>query len=565
MNRSFQALKCTPTTGRRWARARTACILAAALCVGQPFARAADRKPSPPEFSFTFEALNVPNLSQNFLGAGASMMTLHFVDSNHLLLTYSLRELVPRLVGDSPEDDDRLVGAELVELPGGKILGRTRWHMHDHGRYLWSLGDGRFLVREGSDLFTFAPIANLAANNPFARAALPHRAGVLDAVIVSPDGKLLTLETHKPETKKLVGIDINTLSNGDLAPRPLITYDFYRVSGTGGPQSPLTFKRAGDVAAPEILRLPLDADGYLVASDAKRGRWKIEFESFTGSKPTLVGMVDSNCRPGLQLVSPTQYLAFTCRSASSDNVTVAAYDFAKNDIWEEPMGDFSVNGPTFAFAPASGRFAISRRLDTPAPGVTLNDSGSLSTQEVRVYSTQTGDLLLKSFCVPVFRTSENFDLSPDGMRLGVIRNNNIEIYRLPELTKTDRDDLAELAKLTPPPASGLLDLHRITHRTEKGARESEAALQAAEVPAEEKPTEPGTPPGSSTVAVGAGNPAAAGVSPPAATPLPPTVAADSPGPAASPSGDLQLRRKPPTLLNPGETAESSQKPKREPN
>ncbi len=558
MNRSHHASKSSPNIERSWVRAiQIVAVTFLCLCL-QP-AGAADRKPSPPEMKFTFEALNVPNLSQNFLGAGASMMTLDFVDGSHLLISYSLRGLVPRLVGDSPDDDDRVVGAELVELPSGQILGKARWHMHDHGRYLWTLADGRFLLREGGDLYTFAPMANLASKNPFQRVPLPHRPGVLDAVVVSPDGKLLTIESHKPEPKKLTGININVLTNGDLPAHPLITYDFYRLSGTGGPDAPLTYSRAGSVAAPEALRLPLDANGYLVASDAKRGRWKIEYESFAGSKSINVGVVESNCQPGLQLVSATQYLAFTCRSARSDDVTVAAYDFAKNDIWEEPMGDFSLSAPVFAFAPAAGRFAISRKLDTPAPGIANDPNGTISTQEVRVYGTQSGDLLMKTYCVPVFRTSENFDISDDGMRLGVIRNGSIEIYRLPELTKTDRADLADLARLTPPTASGLLDLHRIARHTERGARESEGALAAAEVPEEEKPAPVST--DKAATATATSTPDA--TTP--ATPLPSTIASDAPGPAASPSGDLPIRRKPPTLLNPGETPETGTKPKREPN
>ena len=529
----------------------TGCILGLAALT----ASAVDRKPSPPEVTFTFEALNIPSLSATFLGAGASMMTLHFIDGDHLLVTYGLRELVPRLVDDPPEDTDRLVAAELLELPSGKVLAKARWHLHDHSRYLWSLSNGRFLLREGDELYTFAPLANLASGNAFQRVPLPHRPGLLDAVIVSSDGKLLTLETHRAEKKKLTGIDINVLTNGDLPERPTITYDFYRLSGTGDAASPLKPVRAGSVQAPNVLRLPINGDGYLVASGGKRGRWIIDFESFTGAKPLTVGVVESNCSPGLELVSPTQYLAFTCRSANNDAVTVAAYDFAKNDIWEEPMGSFSPNAPVFAFAPTAGRFALSRKIDMPAPGVSTADNGNLTTQEVRVYSTQTGDLLMKTYCVPVFRTSENFDLSPDGMRLGVIRNGSVQVFRLPELTKLDREDLAQLAKLSPSPATGPVNLRRITRSTSTDVRESEAAADAATVPAEDK-TSPTTANGTPTA------PAAP------STPLPPTLASDSAGPAASPAGDIQIqtvRRKPPTLLNPGEKAESGTRDKSQKN
>ncbi len=555
MNRSHQAPEGQPAKRRSCSRVLGSLLSGCLVSVLSASAYAVDRKPGPPEFTFSFESLNIPGLSANFLGVGASMMTLNFVDGSHLLLTYSLRELVPRLVGDPPDDDDRLVAAELVDLPSGRVLAKTRWHLHDHARYLWSLNDGRFLLREGGDLYTFAPLANLGAKEPFQRTSLPHRPGFLDAVVVSADGKLLTLETHREEKRKLTGININVLTSADRPLRPTETYDFYRLSGLGTQDSPLKLVHAGAVQTGNVYRLPIDGDGYLVAAAGKRGRWNIEFESFAGSKTITVGVVDSNCRPGLELVSPTQYLAFTCRSATTDGITVAAYDFAKNDIWEEPMGSFSVYSPTFAFAPASGRFAISRKIDALAPGIASDPRGEITTQEVRVYGTQTGDLLMKTYCVPVFRSSENFDLSPDGMRLGVIRNGSVEVYRLPELTKGDLADLAELAKLTPLPASGAVNLRRMARDTAEDVRESEAAADAEQVPAEDK----------TTVASDAAGAASQTNAPPAAAlPVPPSLASDAAGPATAPSGDLQVRRKPPTLLKPGEVPASGTKSKSTP-
>ena len=57
-----------------------------------------------------------------------------------------------------PDDDDRTIGACLVELPSGKVLARTEWRDHDRLQYLWNLGHGRFLLRVRDRLTMIAPM-----------------------------------------------------------------------------------------------------------------------------------------------------------------------------------------------------------------------------------------------------------------------------------------------------------------------------------------------------------------------------------------------------------------------
>ena len=64
-----------------------------------------------------------------------------------------------------------MVAAELVELPRAD-LARTDWHMHDHRRYLWRLGRGRFLVRSRNELSLITPEARLEHEGSVAADAL---------------------------------------------------------------------------------------------------------------------------------------------------------------------------------------------------------------------------------------------------------------------------------------------------------------------------------------------------------------------------------------------------------
>lgn len=487
-----------------------------------------------PEARLKFEALGVPQLSATFLGAGASMLTVNFVDEKHLLITFGSRGLVPRTQDDPEGDQDRMVKAELVELPAGRIVSRTEWHLHDHGRYLWPLGDGRFMLRVRQDLSVFAPIANLE-RDPWARTALVHRHGDLAAVEVSADERLVSLITEPPTRVQQARIPlpsrgVNVSGTGDLVDRAesFVYIDFFRISGRGSESSPIEIQHAGVVRAPEAIRLPIDGDGYLRTTGGAKGNWKVSFEGYDGASRAL-GPVGSSCPPVLTLTSRAQMVAFTCRGAMGQNsITMQAFDFAGHEMWEEPIGEVSVT-PSFAYAPESGRFAMSRILpQASAPQGGVVETPVAPAQELRIYQTQSGDLLLKLTVSPSFRTSENYDLSADGMHAVVVHDGEFDLYRLPDLSKTDREDLADVAKMEPPRGgAGPVNLRKLAEDNAQAVplKDAEGAVappttaeSVAEVETDKKPKQ------TDDVRV-------------------------------VQNGDSTAPRKPPTLLNPGEQAE----------
>ena len=166
---AVQMIRASEQTGGRACRVSGGLTLActAALMMLSATAWGAERpavrsdQTPQPWVTMSLRSLGVPAIPTSFLQVGSSMLTLDMVDDTHLLLTFSSRGLVPRVPNDPPDDEDRMVAAELVELPTGTILARTDWHMHDHGRYLWRLGKGRFLVRTRHELFVITPEARL--------------------------------------------------------------------------------------------------------------------------------------------------------------------------------------------------------------------------------------------------------------------------------------------------------------------------------------------------------------------------------------------------------------------
>ncbi|WP_263379752.1 hypothetical protein [Granulicella paludicola] len=491
------------------------------LAAGNGTAFAAEK--NGPAMKLSLESLGIPGISTSFLDAGTSMLTIHLLDDSHLLVTFSKRGLLPRLEGDPKDDDDRVVVAEVLELPTGKVMAQTEWRMHDHSRYLWSLGQGRFLLRIGSGFSTFAPLAKLGEKEPFARTSFPWRHGLASAVFVSEDGGMLTLmaQVAAPNARPQIDVGDTVEVHQDLT----TVMEFYRLKGTGAEGSPVEVTSAGSLRSPVPFYLPLDSRGYLWPTEVGNNMWSVMFDDMQG-KTAPMGQLQSSCTPRLEMVSHSEYLALTCRGAD-DRVRMASYGLDAQETWQEDFGDFGP--PVFQAAPAAGRFAMSRKVEAPVvlptalggPPMMNNDAASTADrQEVRVYQTASGSLLLKTDASPAIKTAENFSLSEDGTELAVVREGAIEVFKLPGLTARDKDDVAEVAKFAPPEDTGPVLLGLLTGRPK--ARETvKAAAMAEPQPA-----------------------ALADVS----------AAVDAPG-NAKVAGPAVPKRKPPTLLKPGEKAQ----------
>lgn len=386
-----------------------ACLAALAVsmvgCLWPVVARAADK--TGPAVKLSLDSLGVPALSTSFLDAGASMLTVNFLDDQHLLVTYSERSLVPRLPDDPKDDDDRMVAAEIVELPGGKVLATTHWHLHDHSRYLWALGQGRFMVRIRNVLYVMTPLTGLAEGHPFARAVFPWRAGRPNALFVSEDGRVLTIESQVVDAESQEQIDVgDTVS---VQQKVSTIFSFYRMKGDGGPGAPVEVSEAGSLRSPQPFYLPLDSRGYLWPVETGSSHWAVMYDDMRG-KEAQVGVLDSSCAPRLEMVSHAVYIALTCRGAD-DRVRMAGYGLDAQETWQEDFADFGA--PVFAYAPSAGRFAFSRKVDevvqvTPGLVGVATPDATVERQSVRVYQSVSGEMLLKVDAYPTMKTMENF-------------------------------------------------------------------------------------------------------------------------------------------------------------
>lgn len=409
---------------------------------------------NPPAIRIPLDSLGYEPASSQFLAAGSSMLTVNYVDSTHLLFTFAVHRLMERIPNDPPDDEDRTVEAVLVELPSGRVLARTDWRFHDNGQYLWSLGRGRFLLRIRDTLTTFAPLANLASGHPFRQRAFLTTDRRIGVVLLSPEADLLIVESAEP-APPMPAAPVSLFGpTPKPAPQPIgkpgdpdpVALSFYRLAlpGTG---DMVEADLAGIAHASHFGDLAAMGAGHLVVVDEGRQEWGFDFHPFNGKVKELAPFA-STCDPTPRFVSSSEFVAFGCHTGDSPQV-IGGFNLRGDEMWEQNLfGDYVATFMTFA--PESGRFALGRVMgDAPIDNLEQGSGAGLTGQNVVVYQMESGKQILHVDCSPVARAGQNFALSPDGMGLAVVRENALEIFPLPPLSKKDEADVKEARALIP--------------------------------------------------------------------------------------------------------------------
>jgi hypothetical protein len=418
----------------------------AALAGGTTMARAADAP-----LRIPLEPMGYQATLPDFLLRGDSALTVDFVDRDHLLITFAVRRLMKREADSLPNDDDRTIAACLVELPSGKVLARTEWRVHDRMQYLWSLGQGRFLLRVRDRVVEIAPMA-ANPNDAFQEIPLLHTDRHIVAIVIASESDLLTVYSVKRPAGGVDNVEVSLEGPAvDTAP---VQVNFYRLTHTSEGVDGLQVTNAGAVRMGEAASLPMTTGGFLDVLNGGRGTWLFNFDEHAGKVNELLAF-DTSCFPRSTFVDRSEFVVFGCRG-SDERQDFAGFNLKGEEMWQMNFMDTLVN-PTFSFAPAAGRFALGRTIvndliDANSPALASHVTG----QEVRVYQSYNGKQLFKIDLTPVERAGQNFALSADGMRLAVVRETQVhhaatkdyeaytqretgvEVYSLPALTKEDQ-------------------------------------------------------------------------------------------------------------------------------
>ena len=402
------------------------CLLAAAPVSG---AWAATPRNQPDE-RVNLMQLGYQVASQDLLLLGYSLLSVEFVDSQHVLFSYNARTLMRRIPNDPPEDNDQSITALLLQLPskneGVKVVGRADWRMHDHLRYLWPLGHGRFLLRQGLELRLLAPLEHIATNDPLQTRLFMKLDRPAAYLQLSPEKSLMVLElAGRPAGESAAG------------PAPLSDYgsdrgyeiQFIRLNPEATSAEQLSYRIAGQQHSPVPLEIPIIPEGYLDAIRGDNGRWLFTFGSAAenSGRRNLTEFL-SSCRPNPSFVSDREFLAIAC---DHDQRVLVAFGLDGTELWYRSFSE-NFAAPSFLTSEASDRFAFTR-IQTVVPlslGEPLGKDSSIS-QEIRVMDTRSGKQVLRAYATPMQRDGQNLALSPDGRRLALVRDGWLEVFNLP--------------------------------------------------------------------------------------------------------------------------------------
>ena len=343
-----------------------------------------------------------------------------------------------------------------------------------------------------------APLGAANRDDPFRRTPLLRVDRHIVLIQVSPEGDLLTVETTKPPAGQ--GAAENGMGGAfdPLDPAP-VQSNFYRLESAGDAGDNVQPVVAGFVRTRSPIAVPMTAAGFLELQDGGKGTWLFNFDEHAGKVDELLAF-DTSCFPRSTFVGLSEFVVFGCRG-NEERLDLAAFNLKGDEMWQDNFTDIHV-APTFSFAPAAGRFALGRTIVNGVVDPESVSVGAVTGQDVRVYQSYNGKLLFRSDVSPVERAGQNFALSPDGLRVALVRETPVqhkatkdeeegytdreaavEVYALPALSDKDQAAVKAAAATAPADTGARIDvsLERLAAKP-AGNRGGSAAVPVAVQP-----------------------------------------------------------------------------------
>jgi hypothetical protein len=406
-----------------------ACVLCPVLALAGSHKKTGSGEPPPvratfqPTFTIPIEPLGFTAPAIFYLGTRNSLVSLDFLDEDHLLLTFRVPGLIHRdhrePIGAEP-GEERRVRAVVLALPGGNVQAETVWSLHDRRRYIWMLDNGQFLVRDRDELKIGDASLQL---KPFLR--FP---GPVLWVEMDPNHKFVVTGSSEPPTSASRAGDV---PSPGTAAATLVSDD---PQPGGDPDLVLRIlsRDSGKVLLVSHIKaavhLPINADGFLETLRGNGRTWEVNLNHFEGGN-TILGSVDSFCSPELDFISPREFLATTCESNGDPHVV--AMTTGGHRLWETP-GSNSAVWPILVTGGDGSRIAretltVSHGVNAFAPLGTDDIKG----QDVQVFDAATGKVALRAQANPIFDAGGNTAMSPSGRRVAIIMAEGIQVFDLP--------------------------------------------------------------------------------------------------------------------------------------
>jgi hypothetical protein len=385
----------------------------------RPLPETLPNKPSiAPAFIIPAEPLGFSAPGPIYMGQRYCMVSLDFLDENRLLFTFRVPGLIRRVPGDSWSEDERKIRAVVLELPSGTVQAEAVWPLHDRSKYLWMLKDGHFLVRDRDGLLEGSATLEL---KPYL-----HFPGPLLSVSLDPTQQFLVTNSREPSAPK----------PGDVPTPDSAAASMTSGGEDAGGQSDLVvriLKRdSGQVMlvsrVRSLVRLPINADGYLESLRGNGAKWMMNLNFFSGGS-RILGNVDSSCSPMYDFISQQEVLVTACAATGADKLV--ALDTNGRHLWEDQTTPVSV-WPLVVNSPDGSRVARETLFATHAVNAYAPlDPSDVKGQLVRVFDASTGWVVLAAPASPALDGGGNVAISPSGRRVAVLNAGSIQVFELP--------------------------------------------------------------------------------------------------------------------------------------
>ena len=410
-----------------------------------------------------------------------SSESLDVLDADHVLVTFNPKKLFKRLPGCTPEHQDRLMHAAVVEVPSGRIVKEADWYLHDRRRYLWPLGPGKFLLRRLNDLYLVD--ASLREKLIFSS---PKE---LKWVTVTPDGSQIVIETEKDAAIK------DAKLGSPKSPARSDSKYVVQFLNTNTLEPKLT------LPLPELVKLSATSHGY-VDFIHKGDLWLVRFGPGPDQRRNIA-RVKSRTIPMVFFASDNSFLIGRCAAAHCD-YSVSAFTITGHRLWRQHWNQYRVF-PEVIRDEDSSRFGVST-LHLLPPTAPPAGSGSIEDnpddifqrditqrdvfqQDIQVFETATGNPVFSLTLSPAVLSGQNFSLSPDGRHLAVLRGLGVDWFDLQPVREEDRTkfaalnaDIPDLVKLSATDDSSDADAAAASHSEESASPAADTPENAVDSP-----------------------------------------------------------------------------------
>lgn len=354
-------------------------------------------------------------------------VTLDFVDDTHVLLTFNQKKLWRRLPECPPQHEDRLMHAAILELPSGKAVHETDWYLHDRRPYLWPLDSGEFLLRRGNELY-------LIDSSLREKLLLKSPQDVL-WVTVTPDARQIVIETPNPARRE-------TNSKSQNLPKYIAQFLDAKT---------LVLQRT--LPLNDIIDLTATSTGYADLVH-KNDIWLLRFGPVAKHRHNLA-RVRSQTQPDVLYSSNNSLLIGRCPTRNCD-YSVTAFTLNGRRLWQQHwpryryLPNITRNSDSSRFAASSLQLAVNpaaiagiqaEQEDALQPELSQVD---VFQQDVDVFETASGTPLLSLTVTPAMMSARNYAISPDGRRLAVLQNTDLQFFDLPQSTQDEQTKLSQL-------------------------------------------------------------------------------------------------------------------------